>query len=168
VRDSQKSRVYDAEQVVRRVLDRAHEAPLIEIHNSSLVLPSEMRFGSLDGAQTYVDRIQASDWYRAKYPRATKIKVVQRKGNNLAHYKHGEVALHDNERRGVAWAMREIVVLHEMAHGVSTGDGHGSQFCAAFLFLVREVMGDVAWLVLYDAMTSNDCLIDHQTLGGES
>ena len=52
-RDAQRSRVYDAEQQVRTMFDRADQRGLrtIEIHGSTVTLPVERRFASLDSSR---------------------------------------------------------------------------------------------------------------------
>ncbi len=42
-------------------------------------------------------------------------------------------------------------VLHEFAHTLTPGDGHGPQFCTAYALLVRRFVGVVAWAALTGA-----------------
>ena len=159
-RDSQKARVYGADQQVRRMFDTARKtgSTLVSVANSDLVLPSEILFGSLDGVRTYLTVVQSSDWYRDCWPTSPPVKVRQRRGNRLAHYSQGTIALHDDQQRGAHWAMRELVVLHELAHHVTPKDpGHGAAFCGAFVYLVNNAMGPVAGFVLMHAFDTNGC-----------
>jgi putative metallohydrolase (TIGR04338 family) len=53
-------------------------------------------------------------------------------------------------RTDTGWAMRELVVLHEVAHHLCDGDGpaHGTDFVATFCALAATVMGPEAGHVL--------------------
>jgi putative metallohydrolase (TIGR04338 family) len=52
--------------------------------------------------------------------------------------------------------MRELVVLHELAHHLTPDDpGHGAQFVGALLTLVAEIIGPEAALVLQAALHEN-------------
>jgi putative metallohydrolase (TIGR04338 family) len=159
-RDSQKGKVYAAEQLVRRILDRTGESPVYEIHGSTLVLEQERRFGSLRAVVDYVAAVQAMPWYRERYPDAGPLAVRQRKGNMVAHYDRQSqtIAVHDTEQAGRAWAMREIVVLHEMAHHVGES-AHGGRFCAEFIEHVRQVIGENVALLLRICLQEDGCLI---------
>jgi putative metallohydrolase (TIGR04338 family) len=82
---------------------------------------------------------------------AGEVKVRERKGSAKAHYEHtGVIAVH-TENRGQRWAMREIVILHEIAHHLTKGDGHGALFAGTLLDLVGERIAPEVALLLTDA-----------------
>jgi hypothetical protein len=56
-RDSQRSKVYAAEEFVRTLFDRAaeHGSTSVEFFGTQLTLPPEARFGSLAAVQRYCD-----------------------------------------------------------------------------------------------------------------
>ncbi|MGH3969368.1 MAG: TIGR04338 family metallohydrolase, partial [Mycobacterium sp.] len=60
-RDSQRSKVYAAEEFVRTLFDRAaeHGSRSVEFFGTQLSLPPEARFGSLEAVQRYVDDVLA-------------------------------------------------------------------------------------------------------------
>ncbi len=60
-RDSQRAKVYAAEEFVRTLFDRAaeHGSNSVEFFGTQLTLPPEARFGSLDAVQRYVDDVLA-------------------------------------------------------------------------------------------------------------
>lgn len=149
MRDSQKQKVYNAEQAVRRTLDLLRQGDgTMKMWNSTITVPTEVVFGTLESVQQYVDNVQATDWYRARRPNASKIRVMRRKGNAFAHYQAGMVFLNDTHYRRKQWAMRELVVLHELAHHTSWTEPHGPEFAAEFLWLVEHAMGpEVAWIL---------------------
>ena len=142
--------VYRAEWALRFMLDNAGTSPSVTIHGSTLTLPVERRFGNLANVQTYCDKVLALNWVQAKYPRALRPVVVrERKGQEKAHYERmrAVIAVPPYER-GKAWAMREIVVLHELAHHLDTGYGHGVTFTATYEDLVTELIGPEAGFIL--------------------
>lgn len=152
--DSQRQRLYDAEQMVRVQLELAAKgAQRATVLNSTITIPLELRFGSLESVQSYLQQVQQTDWYRRLFPRATSLVTVRkRKGDGKAHYEGGGViAMHDVPYGKPGWALREIVALHELAHHVARGDGHGPVFAGTFLRLVQEAMGWETALLLTSA-----------------
>ena len=161
MRDTQRARVYDAEQLVRSVFDRAAEfgQRTVEVHGSRLTLPVERKFASVDSVQQYCDRVLALGWVAATWDRAgVPIRVRARAGNVAAHYETGNavlaVPLHaETATRGrTAWALRELVVLHELAHHLEprpdTVAAHGPEFCSRYVELADGVIGPEAGLLL--------------------
>ncbi|CAM4420301.1 TIGR04338 family metallohydrolase [Nocardia ninae] len=160
VRDTQRAKVYDAEQLVRGMFDRAdeHGSRTVELYGSHLTLPIERRFASVASVQSYADKVLALNWVRAQWDRAgTAVRVRSRAGATAAHYEAAEgvlaVPLHSGGR---AWALRELVVLHELAHHLESAPGsvapHGPEFCARYLELVDGIIGPEAALVLRATM----------------
>lgn len=154
MRDGQRAGVYDAEALVRTMFDRAEQRGLrtVEVHGSTVTLPVERKFGSVASVQDYCDRVLALNWARAAWPRAgVPVTVRARAGNTAAHYADDTIAVPvDRDGR---WALRELVVLHELAHhlGEATEAGHGPAFVDRHLTLVGEVIGPEAAFVLRSA-----------------
>lgn len=150
--DRQRSRVYEAENLVHRLLDRSAEHPVVEIAGSRLTLPPERRFGDITAVQTYVDRVLALTWVRRAWPRATgPVRVRERAGASRAHYERtGATIAVPTHRTGGGWALRELVVLHELAHHLAPDDevAHGGAFVSRLLDLVDGVVGPEAALLL--------------------
>lgn len=160
VRDLQRARVYDAEVLVRGVFDRADEfgARTVEVFGSHLTLPIERRFASVESVQTYVDRVLALNWVRAEWKSAIDpITVRARAGAKAAHYESpGAVLAVPLHVHGTAWALRELVVLHEIAHHLDPAPAdsapHGPEFCARYLELLEGVIGPEATLLMRSTM----------------
>ncbi|MFQ6329720.1 TIGR04338 family metallohydrolase [Nocardia sp. CWNU-33] len=159
-RDSQRAKVYDAEQLVRGVFDRAdeHGNRTVELYGSHLTLPIERRFATVDSVQTYADKVLGLNWVRAQWDRAeVAVRVRSRAGTTAAHYEVEDavlaVPLHTG---GTAWALRELVVLHELTHHLEPAPAsvapHGPEFCSRYLDLVDGVIGPEAALVLRATM----------------
>jgi putative metallohydrolase (TIGR04338 family) len=92
-------------------------------------------FRHLGEVRAYVDELVASDWWADRWPQIEAIPVGRSRSGRFSGYAvqdTGEIRLSD---------LRETVVLHEVAHVVTPGAGHGPAFVASFLALVRERLG---------------------------
>lgn len=144
-RDVQRSAVYAAEQFVRTLFDRAGERGnrSVEFFGAQLTLPPEARFGSVDAVRRYVDQVLSMPAVAARWPDAGAVAVRARRGVTAAHYEAGEGgAVIAVPERQSTWALRELVVLHELAHHLSAAvPPHGPAFTVAFCELAELVMG---------------------------
>jgi putative metallohydrolase (TIGR04338 family) len=144
-RDGQRARVYAAEQFVRTLFDRAAERGTrsVDFFGTQLTLPPEARFATVESVQTYVRDVLALPAVRSRWPAAQVPTVRGRRGVTAAHYEYdGSVATIAVPDRGTTWALRELVVLHELAHHLSQAEPpHGPDFVAAFGELADAVMG---------------------------
>lgn len=161
VRDNDRARVYDAEQLVRKAFDRADDTGVrtVEVLGSRITLPIERRFASVASVQTYVDQVRALNWVRTTWPRAqVPVLVRERAGDGAADYQPATATIAVPMRRG-RWAAREFVILHELAHHlgdpVTTGPAHGPRFCDRYLELVDGCIGSEAAFLL--RMAFSDC-----------
>ena len=158
-RDGQRARVYDAEHLVHRLFDRSGEYPLIEVAGSRVTLPVERRFASIESVQSYVDQVLALGWVRATWPRAGVPVVVRgRAGDSRAHYERaGAVMAVPTHRGRSAWAMRELVVLHELSHHLADGPevAHGPEFVGRMLTVIDGIIGPEAALLLRVTLLDN-------------
>jgi putative metallohydrolase (TIGR04338 family) len=152
-RDTQRAKVYAAEVFVRKLFDRTAEtgARTVEFFGTALTLPAEARFGSVTAVQRYVDDVLALPSVRERWPAAGALTVRARRGATAAHYERlgaaGIIAVSD--RRGADWALRELVLLHEIAHHLcDAAPAHGPEFVAAFCELAELVMGPESGYVL--------------------
>lgn len=157
--DIQQKKVYDAESFVRRTLDSLAQAavPTLDFYGSSLLVPLERKFGQLDSIQCYVDAVLNLNWVRDTWPERVvlPVHVRKRRGQKFAHYEPltRTLAVPDHSNSS-GWAMRELVILHELAHHLCVqGEHHGPAFASTFLHLVREVIGPEVGLLLTDAFT---------------
>ena len=154
-RDTQRSRVYDAEHLVHRLFDRSADYPMIDVGGSRLTLPVERRFASIDSVQSYVDQVLSLGWVRARWARAAVPVVVRgRAGDAQAHYERAgavmAVPANRSNRGNPAWAMRELVVLHELSHHLADGPevAHGPEFVDRMLTVIDGIIGPEAALLL--------------------
>ncbi|HEY5113998.1 MAG TPA: TIGR04338 family metallohydrolase [Nakamurella sp.] len=152
LRDFQRSRVYDAEHLVHRIFDRSARYPVIEVAGSRVTLPVERRFGSIEAVQRYVDQVLVLDWVGATWPRAgVPVHVRERLGAAQAHYQRvGAVMAVPGHRAGSGWALRELVILHELTHHLADEIeiAHGGVFVERLLTLVDGIVGPEAALLL--------------------
>ncbi|MFE1594289.1 TIGR04338 family metallohydrolase [Nocardia sp. NPDC058705] len=153
-RDSQRVKVYDGEQLVRGVFDRADEFGhrTVDVYGSQLTLPVERRFASVESVQSYVDKVLALNWVRVQWERAAvPVRVRARGGSAAAHYEPANAVLAVPLHTGsTAWALRELVVLHELAHHLAdpAEAAHGPEFCTRYVELVDGVIGVEAGLLI--------------------
>ena len=145
-RDSQRAKVYAAEEFVRTLFDRAagHGSPVVDFFGTALTLPPEGRFGSVASVQRYVDDVLTLPAVREHWPDVPPLAVRARRAATAAHYESrdgaGVIAVPD--RRAADWALRELVVLHEIAHHLCrSGPPHGPEFVATVCELAELVMG---------------------------
>jgi putative metallohydrolase (TIGR04338 family) len=140
-RDAQRAKVYAAEEFVRTLFDRAAARGnrSVDFFGTEVTLPPEGRFGSVESVQRYVDDVLALPGVRQAWPAAGTVAVRSRRGVAAAHYENSVIAVPE---RGTGWALRELVVLHELAHHLALTDPpHGAEFVAAMCELTSIVMG---------------------------
>jgi len=145
-RDSQRAKVYAAEEFVRTMFDRAaeHGSPTVDFFGTQLTLPPEGRFGSVASVQRYVDDVLELPAVRQQWPKVSPPRVRARRAATAAHYENhdgaGVIAVPDRDTAD--WAMRELVVLHEVAHHLCRAQpAHGAEFVATMCTLTALVMG---------------------------
>ncbi len=150
-RDSQRTAVYAAERFVRTLFDRAaeHNSGSIDFFGTRLTLPPEARFGSVQTVGDYVDRVLAMPAVRARWP-VLPVSVRERRGATAAHYEtSGGTSVIAVPDRAARWALRELVVLHEIAHHLCPAEpAHGGEFVSTLCELAEIVMGPEAGHVL--------------------
>lgn len=137
MRDNDRQKVYEAEFELRTILDRPRTT--IEMHGSTFLVPDERRFGRVEDIQNFVDCVLE----HIGHQRAVKVRV--RKGQAKAHYQMGVIAIPELDR----WAMRETVVLHELAHHIAgPSAAHGPDFRKEFANLFDKVLAPEAGMML--------------------
>ena len=100
--------------------------------------------------RAYLDELVASDWWADHWPHVEAIPVARTRSDRFDGYAvegSGEIRL---------GSLREPVVLHEVAHVVTPGAGHGPSFVNALLALVRERLGFPAYGALLAELRRRD------------
>lgn len=142
-RDTQRAKVYAAEGFVRTMFDRAAQRGngSVDFFGTQLTLPPEGRFGSLDAVRSYIGDVLALTSVRERWPGAGPVAVRARRGLTAAHYEADTATMAVPDRH-TTWALRELVVLHELAHHLcADGTPHGPEFVTTFGELAGAVMG---------------------------
>ena len=142
-RDTQRSKVYAAEAFVRTIFDRAtqHGNHVVDFFGAQLTLPPEARFASVESIRRYVEEVLALPAVVARWG-PTPLAVRARRGMGAAHYENTDGTATIAVPGGADWALRELVVLHEIAHHLSAAaPPHGPEFVATFCDLADAVMG---------------------------
>jgi putative metallohydrolase (TIGR04338 family) len=152
-RDTQRSRVYRAEEAWAARLDAArHGARFARVGGSNVLVPAERRFGDLVGAATYGRALLAQPDVVRAFGRLPAPELRPRRGGGAAHWEPpGTIAVHVPEH-GEPWALRESVLLHELGHHVGHLTGrtphHAAPFPAIVLLLVQAALGEHAAFAL--------------------
>ena len=66
--DRQRGRVYEAEGLLARMIDRRTDFPVVAAYGSGVVVPDDRKFGDIASVQRYVDAVLALDWVRRAAP----------------------------------------------------------------------------------------------------
>ncbi|MEH3156096.1 MAG: TIGR04338 family metallohydrolase [Gordonia paraffinivorans] len=148
-RDSGRAALYAAERMAHLVFEASGTGA--QIGGVTVTVPPEARFGSVESVADHVERILARPSIRDRFPRAAEpVRVRVRRGPVSAHYEAGPPAViavpEDADGR---WALRELVVLHELAHHLddSGGVAHGPAFATTLIDLVADVVGpEAGWI----------------------
>jgi putative metallohydrolase (TIGR04338 family) len=153
--DPQRSRVYEAEGLLAAMIDRRADFPIAMAFGSRVVVPEDRKFGDIDSVQRYVDAVLQLGWVlrlaadRAGLP----VRVRARAGATRAEYDWTTHTIAVPPHRvGGRWAMRELVILHEVAHHLTSGEPHGAAFVATFVRLVDELVGTEAAFLLRSSL----------------
>ena len=162
-RDGQRARVYAAEDQVARIVDARGTFPTLTLFGSEVVVPDDRKFGDLDSVQRYVDAVLALNWVRQRWPAAARpVSVRPRRGAAKVTYERtrATIAIPPFESGG-RWSLRELVVLHEIAHHLTdeTVASHGPQFVANLLVLVAEIIGTEAEFLLRTTLQENGVVL---------
>jgi putative metallohydrolase (TIGR04338 family) len=107
-------------------------------------------FRDLREVRAYLDDLVSSDWWADRWPHVEAIPVGRTRSGRFDGYAveaAGEIRLR---------SLRESVVLHEVAHVVTPGAGHGPAFVEALLALVRERLGFHAYGALLAELRRRD------------
>ena len=152
-RDGQRARVYRAEDAWAARLDAARlGAALATVGGSSVLLPPERRLGSLSAAADYCARVLALPEVVAIAGVLAPPVLRTRRGSRVAHWEAPGVIALPVPVHGEPWALRETVLLHELAHHVGEvaglAQGHRPPFPAVLLLLVEAVLGEQAAFAL--------------------
>lgn len=149
MRDHHRSALYAAERMAFGVFDGAGPTRAARIGGVDITVPPEARFASIESICDYVDRVMAMPTVMARFPRSSApVRVRARRGAAAATYEPGPdggvIAI--PETASGRWALRELVVLHELAHHLddSGGAAHGAAFRGALVDLVGIVVGPEA------------------------
>ena len=150
--------VYGAEDQLAAWLDQAARAPgeplriTVGAGVREFEPETEPRFTDPAHVQQYVDRVLGHlTAIEASYPdregldlARVPLRVRSRRGARQAHYERsgppeqGMIAIPPREVGG-AWSLRALVVLHEVAHHLCGGGGHGADFRTTFLRLLEDI-----------------------------
>jgi hypothetical protein len=119
VRDTQKSRVYAAEDAFRRLIDDRAIVDRV-------------------AAWAFIEKVERDKWFRRTYG-VWSFRIKDGRGTRIARGGYGRLNL-------PRWSRTPVVMLHEISHNVTgafecRGGAHGWEYCRAMLALVRHFLG---------------------------
>lgn len=143
MRDPDRGRVYAAEDEVLAWLTSGE----VRIAGETFSPEREARFTGPEEVQRYVDRVLAylvDGGHRFADRERLAVTIRARRGARRAHYEPDRrVIAVPTRTSGGGWALREHVVLHELAHHLTGPDpsagAHGADFRATLLRLLEAV-----------------------------
>ncbi len=143
--DTDRQRVYSVEDSWAHALDRGGS---LDFFGSSFSLARQRILGDLSALQRTASDWLASAECRTWYPECGELHVRARKGQAKAHYEStGVIAIPVQS----AWACRESVLAHEVAHHLSWGSKlapHDWHFRLAMTRVAEIAFGPEASLLL--------------------
>ena len=133
-----------------------------DFFGSKLFIQGQRIFKELQEIQFYADQV-LTNYQNRSSAQIESVRVRKRKGNQEAHYEF--------ESRTIAipvdanWAMKELVVLHELAHHITwqkdpNVQAHGPEFLQLFLDIVMQEMGSEVALILRAALDAQGLRIE--------
>jgi len=129
-RDSQQRKLYRAERCTKR---------------------RSQAFKDLRVIRGYTNRIIKHKWFQERWPDIVCIGVRKIRSDANAHGWYSGGGLVNIQIPKTMWAMKEAVVLHEIAHGITEYEfgvnktaWHGREFAKIFASLVQHYMGTEA------------------------
>jgi len=121
MRDSQRSRVYKAED------------------SFEIMYPSK-EFKTIKETRDFVDKVTTSSWFKKHWPNVYDIQVDDGRAQRRALAKGPR---HIGLPR---WSRTEAIILHEISHCCTwkIGAAHGREFCKTLIRMVQHFMGKEA------------------------
>ncbi|HYG93800.1 MAG TPA: TIGR04338 family metallohydrolase [Nocardioides sp.] len=142
--DPDKKAVYVAEDQLAAWLDATTpERPTVTVDGEAYAPEPDPRFTEPTAAGAFVDKVlEHLHSSEKKYDgrELVPVAVRPRAGSRMAHYEPATltIALPPFEVGG-RWALRGLVVLHEIAHHLADEVGHGPRWRATFLRLLEDI-----------------------------
>jgi putative metallohydrolase (TIGR04338 family) len=139
MRDSQRQRVYNAENAARRQLEAAGH----QFRNVS----TEARY------RARIDAIMGSQWMRDTYPSAASSPVSLTWGSKRSGACAGAGGISTSV---TDFALHELILVHELSHTIEKrtlgiiDPGHGREFCKIYMALARRFLGQHVYEALRD------------------
>lgn len=132
--------IYTAELEVRRIMRNPRElAP-----NGHLGLyPVELCWTTVEQVQGYLEIVLSWPWDRWRTGKAWPC-IAHWDDWPTPHYRSGVICL----PKSAPWNLRELVVLHELAHHFTQGQQHGPAWVQAFVDLVSTCIDPIVGQLL--------------------
>lgn len=141
---------YEIEEYILTTLEMCNRMGITSrtAFGSTWPMPKEVKFESLNEVQVYVDVLRTRGWAKEAWPRHTKRIMVHanKTGDEdqgvyagRAYHQNGNIYIPEHGS-GRSRFMRELFVLHELAHYFGSTQGHGEVFVATLMKLIESQM----------------------------
>lgn len=156
--DSDRGNVYAAEDQLTAWLQKTSEAGTLTLDGQDYAPEVEPLFTDIEAVQRYVNQVLAhlrDNGCDHEGREQIDIQVRRRRGAKKAtyHYDTNEMRVPPAEIGG-KWALRGLVILHEIAHHLNPNSGHGPEWRATQLRLLEEIGSPVLADLLHRAYQS--------------
>lgn len=163
--DTDRTATYAAEHEVARWLDSVTpESPWVNCLGGTFQPEREAKFGDITSVQAYVDKVLAHlrcNGHDYEDREDIPVTVMPRRGVRKAEYRRdGAIMTVPPYEIGGSWALRELVVLHELAHhltataSAAVEAAHGPGFRATFVRLLENIGSPVIAHLLQEAFST--------------
>lgn len=152
-RDPQ-SAVYRTEDIITAALEDGGSVVMFGQH-FELPDSGQRRFARVEDITRYLDALWQMPWVREYEIPQPQVRV--RKGQAKAVYEGRRHTIAIPEAK---WALTEMVVLHEVAHSLTRGDGHGERFRRVYADLASRAIDPVLGIMLnyhFDQELEEEC-----------
>lgn len=142
--DPDRAAVYAAEDALSHWLDLVSpDAPEVRVHGRLFTPEPDVKFSDPGAAAVYVEKVMAhlaDGEHTFEGRELLPVSVRARRGAARAEYRFADACIGvPSAEIGGRWALRGLVVLHEVAHHLLGRPGHGPDWRATFLRLLEAI-----------------------------
>ncbi len=131
------------------MLQRPRDSQRRKLYNAELSMKRRpLAFKNLQGVKKYAKRALKHKWFKQQWPDIAEVSVHKIRCDSNAHGWYSGGGVLSIQIPIAPWALKEVVVLHELAHGITEYENgvnktawHGREFAKIFASLVQHYMG---------------------------
>lgn len=134
----------------RRKGSRPRDSRQSKVYRSEAPLHHGRNFTSVDEVQAFINDVTGARWFKSRWGSMSVPVIARTSGGSTGRYR-GRINLARDH-----W--NELTALHELAHVLESSPdraGHGAEWVACYLLLVKQVMGQATWQALRASFVAN-------------